>query len=121
MNKNRRRSSSHLELADTWKIPAWQVGGPRNIRKRKLDEPKVCAALKRWLFREKINYAQAQARLLQRFGLKVGTATICKFWQRWSGADQAAQVEPGTVSINLTIHSSTPVRVQVSEVKGGRA
>lgn len=99
--------------------PASVGNAPRNIRKGKLHEPRVSAALKQWLFEDKLTYKAIREKLLTEFGFRVSASVICKFYQKHSlPADEADHIS--IIRVELVIRSDRPVEVRISgETPGG--
>ena len=80
----------------------------------KLAAPAVKQAVKRWLFRERITYAQAIVRLRERFGISVSSGTVSRFWHRCSDPAPPQDI----VLLDAVLQSEMPLRVVIREVRG---
>jgi hypothetical protein len=89
--------------------------GPRiDARKSKLRAltPEQTAALKQWLFLEKITYKAAIARMAQ-FGVKLSLSQMNAFWNQ--NCEAMPQSEGAPAMLDLVIRSSAPVRLVVNQ------
>lgn len=97
------------------------ANSPRNIaRSSKIHAMtrQQIRELRRWLLVEKLTYAQARVRLRERFGLDLGSTTLCNFWyQRCLRIAPPPRERKPAVFLDVVIQSIKPVRVRVLETR----
>ena len=81
-------------------------------------KPSQIAALKTWLIVEKLTYAQAGARLRERFGVSLALGTLSRFWYTYCQTTRPPRPDRKTpIQLDVLIQSAGPFRVIVRETK----
>jgi hypothetical protein len=95
------------------------MNSPRTVaRHRRIRDnldPLQVEQLKDWLIKECLTYEQAQARLLERFRLKVASGTLSKFWydECQPAEETPKEKESSGILLDVIVQSKSPIRLTI--------